>query len=111
MGSRNGTLLDGRRMSNAKQESEPMPVVHNTVIQLSQTKLLVHVHEGNTTCGQCEPGCLNVMVSGQSTGLDDADNAASGGTLSHKQELKQIKKRYGLADDSECCNLNRMCIW
>lgn len=99
MGSRNGTLLDGRRMSNAKQESEPLPVVHNSVIQLSQTKLLVHIHEGNATCDQCEPG-LNVTTAIPPTGLEGSENAA-GGSLSHKQELKQIKKRYGLADDSE----------
>lgn len=103
MGSRNGTLLDGRRMSNAKQESEPFSVVHNSVIQLSQTKLLIHVHEGNTTCGQCEPG-LNV-VTAQPAGVDSTDLAASG-PLSHKEELKQIKKRYGLADDSESDNLS-----
>lgn len=105
MGSRNGTLLDGHRMSNAKQESEPLPVVHNSIIQLSQTKLLFHVHDGYATCDQCEPG-LNVVA--QPTG-SGATEASGGGTsqLTHKQELKQIRKRYGLADDSESGSL----IW
>jgi len=53
LGSRNGTILNGSRMS-----SEAMDLVHGSVIILGQTKLLCHVHEGNSTCGLCEPGLL-----------------------------------------------------
>lgn len=49
LGSRNGTLMNGKRMSNAKQESEPMQLVHGAVLQIGQTKLLCHIHDGHST--------------------------------------------------------------
>lgn len=105
LGSRNGTLLNGRRMSNAKQESEPLPIGHGATIQLSQTKLLVHVHDGHATCGQCEPG-LNAATA--QTTMGEASETGGATQLTHKQELKQIKKRYGLAEDSEFV-VNKRC--
>lgn len=103
LGSRNGTLLDGRRMSNAKQESAALPVAHGSVLGLSQTRLLCHVHEGHSNCADCDP--VAVMAAAASAaavvngGAASADGAAA--ALTHKQELKQLKKRYGLADESE----------
>lgn len=107
LGSRNGTLLNGRRMSNAKQESEAMPVLHGTVIGLSQTRLLCHIHDGHSTCDDCEPHKLlsaAASVAGPAAAAAPTNVpgvAADGTTLTHKQELKQLKKRYGLADESE----------
>lgn len=88
--------MNGRRISNAKQESEPVLIIHGCLIQLSQTKLLCHVHDGHITCRECEPGLINVEV--PTTTEDNADRSNG---LSHKQELKKIKKRYGLADESK----------
>ncbi|CAD7078082.1 unnamed protein product [Hermetia illucens] len=88
LGSRNGTILNGKRMSNAKQESEPLSVVHGSVLQLSQTKLLCHIHSGNSTCGHCEPG---LIIDQQST-----DKVVA---LSHKAQLKVLQKRYGLENE------------
>lgn len=95
MGSRNGTLLNGKRISNAKQESDPVLIIHGCLIQLSQTKLLCHIHDGHMTCRECEPGLIKVEVS--ATIEESVDGPKP---LSHKQTLKQIKKRYGLADES-----------
>lgn len=94
LGSRNGTLLNGKRMSNAKQESEPIAIFHGANIQLSQTKLLVHMHDGHTTCGHCEPGLL-----GQTDQVNPQITEEQATLLTHKQELKKLKKRYGLADE------------
>lgn len=101
LGSRNGTLMNGKRMSNAKQESEPMTLLHGAVLQIGQTKLLCHIHEGHSTCGQCEPGLLG----GDS---DAAAASAASGTSKpanvnddHKRQLKNLKKRYGLQDESK----------
>lgn len=58
MGSRNGTVLNGMRMSTSKQESDHLDVVHGSRIQLGSTILLCHIHEGSQTCGHCEPGLL-----------------------------------------------------
>ncbi|KAJ6640906.1 Angiogenic factor with G patch and FHA domains 1 [Pseudolycoriella hygida] len=95
LGSRNGTLMNGKRISNAKQESDPVLVIHGCSIQLSQTKLLCHVHDGHITCRDCEPGLIKV----QAPTLTE-ENTDRSSKLTHKEELKKIKKRYGLADEN-----------
>lgn len=107
LGSRNGTFMNGKRMSNAKQESEPMKLLHGTVLQIGQTKLLCHIHDGHSTCGQCEPGLLGANL--PSIYGECADEASSGSgkqksanvSADHKRQLKNLKKRYGLQDESE----------
>lgn len=92
MGSRNGTILNGSRMSASKVESKLFDLVHGSVIQISQTKLLCHVHEGNSTCGLCEPGLLIEPPQ---------QEIPSGSALSHKEQLKKIQKKYGLENESK----------
>lgn len=58
LGSRNGTLLNGKRLSASKQESEPQEIIHGSVLQIGNTKLLCHIHKGQQTCGHCEPGLV-----------------------------------------------------
>jgi pSer/pThr/pTyr-binding forkhead associated (FHA) protein len=60
-GSRNGTYLNGKRLSVAKQESSPHEVVHGSMLQAGGTKLLCHIHAGRDTCGYCEPGLVQHM--------------------------------------------------
>lgn len=83
-------------MSNAKQESSSMLISYGTTIQLSQTKLLIHIHDGHNTCDDCEPGLL--LQPSQSKPIDLVGEPVQ---LTYKQELKKIKKRYGLEDQSE----------
>lgn len=103
LGSRNGTLMNGKRMSNAKQESEAMPLKHGTLLQIGQTKLLCHIHDGHSTCGHCEPGLIQVPTTEIGSNNVDASegpkiaNAAG----EHKRQLKNLKKRYGLEDERE----------
>lgn len=87
-------------MASAKQESKPMAIVHGANIQLSQTKLLFHIHDGHSTCDDCEPGLLLNNGAG-STASGATAIITSEPVLTHKQELKMIKKRYGLADESK----------
>ncbi|XP_065367171.1 angiogenic factor with G patch and FHA domains 1 [Calliphora vicina] len=92
LGSRNGTILNGTRMSVSKTESESYDLVHGSVIQIAQTKLLCHIHEGNSTCGLCEPGLL----------IEPQQREVSSGSavvLSHKEQLKKIQKKYGLENE------------
>lgn len=63
MGSRNGTILNGKRMSASKQESEALEVAHGSRIQIGSVVLLCHVHEGSKTCGHCEPGLVQTVES------------------------------------------------
>lgn len=108
LGSRNGTLMNGKRMSNAKQESEPMKLLHGTVLQIGQTKLLCHIHEGLSTCGQCEPGLLCGETDAAAAAAPAAFVSSGSGTNKtanvnddHKRQLKNLKKRYGLQDESK----------
>lgn len=105
LGSRNGTLMNGKRMSNAKQESEAMELMHGTVLQIGQTKLLCHIHDGHSTCGQCEPGLLadnSLAAYGESSEATTVVKSMSANvSVDHKRQLKNLKKRYGLQDESE----------
>lgn len=87
-GSRNGTFLNGKRLSVAKQESEPHDIMHGSIIKVGATKLLCHIHNGNETCGHCEPGLVQRNVS-----LDG--NKASKKKL-HKEELRRLKHKFGV---------------
>lgn len=103
LGSRNGTFMNGKRMSNAKQESEPMELAHGAVLQIGQTKLLCHIHDGHSTCGQCEPGLLANDSPSAYTDHVESTNSSKIHNVGndHKRQLKNLKKRYGLQDESK----------
>ncbi|KRJ99637.1 angiogenic factor with G patch and FHA domains 1 isoform X3 [Drosophila yakuba] len=90
LGSRNGTILNGFPMS-----SEAMDLVHGSVITLGQTKLLCHVHEGNSTCGLCEPGLLIENPAP----VVAAVGSSTASVLSHKEQLKKLQRKYGLENE------------
>ncbi|XP_023954362.2 angiogenic factor with G patch and FHA domains 1 isoform X2 [Bicyclus anynana] len=91
LGSKNGTLLNGTRMSESQQTSVPMEVVHGSTIKLGETKLLCHVHAGHDTCGHCEPGLIMEME-------EKEKKVAYTRTCSvqkqHKLELARLKNKY-----------------
>lgn len=92
LGSRNGTYLNNRRLSAAKQESEPCEVAHGSVIQIGGTKLLCHVHNGHETCGHCEPGLVQQNVAAAPS-LNIFKN-------DHKVELRRLKEKFGVEKDN-----------
>uniref|UniRef100_T1GLG7 FHA domain-containing protein n=1 Tax=Megaselia scalaris TaxID=36166 RepID=T1GLG7_MEGSC len=92
LGSKNGTILNGKRMSSSMQESEEYELVHGSVVQLGFTKLLCHIHSGSSTCGLCEPGLLMKEKKVENENTTSA-------TLTHKEQLKKLQKKYGLEDD------------
>ncbi|XP_053684862.1 angiogenic factor with G patch and FHA domains 1 isoform X1 [Sabethes cyaneus] len=99
LGSRNGTILNGTRMSGTMQESDPFDIEHGHVIQLNQTILVCHVHDGNITCNACEPGLL-VKGLGRRSGAGiryDANRITE--PVSHKEGLKRLQKMYGLENE------------
>ncbi|XP_044737459.1 angiogenic factor with G patch and FHA domains 1 isoform X1 [Chrysoperla carnea] len=91
LGSRNGTLLDGKRLSVAKQESDPTIINHGAIIQVGATKLLCHIHSGNETCGDCEPGLYKKVISAEPKLIGSNTNKNE-----HKTELKRLKKKFGI---------------
>lgn len=94
LGSKNGTILNGARMSASQQESKTIGIPHGSVMELSQTKLLLHIHEGHNTCGECEPG-FYVQAETSAEAVEKIT------PISRKEELKRIQKRYGLETESK----------
>ncbi|KAL0108439.1 hypothetical protein PUN28_015173 [Cardiocondyla obscurior] len=90
-GSRNGTFINGKRLSVAKQESEPQEVMHGSVIKVGGTKLLCHIHDGNETCGHCEPGLIQQNVCFNESKVSK--------TKLHKNELRRLKHKFGIEKD------------
>ncbi|XP_031358960.1 angiogenic factor with G patch and FHA domains 1-like isoform X2 [Photinus pyralis] len=100
LGSRNGTLLNGKRMSACKQESEPVPLKHGNEIQIGSTVLLCHIHSSNETCNQCEPGLL------QSKTDEKEKIVSSSKSEQHKSELRKLRKKFAVNwSESNNCNL------
>ncbi|XP_045777208.1 angiogenic factor with G patch and FHA domains 1 isoform X2 [Maniola jurtina] len=91
LGSKNGTLLNGSRMSESQQTSDPMQVVHGSTIQLGETKLLCHIHAGNDTCGHCEPG---LIMETQEKEKKVAYTRTCSIQKQHKLELARLKNIY-----------------
>ncbi|CRL00233.1 CLUMA_CG013506, isoform A [Clunio marinus] len=91
--SRNGTMLNDIQISLLNQkESDAKDLHHESVLQLAKTKLLCHVHEGLTTCIACEPYGYTKKMPEDLKVVDEPQPS----TLSHKEQLKLLQKRYGL---------------
>jgi len=90
LGSRNGTWVNGKRISKPKEESKDIPVGHKTTIQIGKTRLCCHVHPGLETCRDCEPGLVLKEIKTDPTG-----NGLTKEVL-RKVELKEMKARYAI---------------
>ncbi|KAJ0174175.1 hypothetical protein K1T71_010321 [Dendrolimus kikuchii] len=91
LGSKNGTILNGKRMSDSQEVSKPMEVLHGSTIQLGETKLLCHIHPGNDTCGHCEPGLL---METQEKEKKVAYTRTCSIQKQHELELARLKNKY-----------------
>jgi len=99
LGSRNGTWVNGRRLSAAKEPSKDIIIGHKTCIQIGKTKLNCHVHPGSETCLECEPGLIKQDPTNMIEGIKDSSISFSTTTsleLQRKQELRDMKSQYGI---------------
>ncbi|XP_075980947.1 uncharacterized protein LOC142979728 isoform X1 [Anticarsia gemmatalis] len=92
LGSRNGSILNGNRMSKSQVISDPMEIVHGSTLQLGETKLLCHIHRGNDTCGHCEPG---LIMEAQEKEKKVAYTRTCSVKKQHELELARLKNKYG----------------
>jgi len=92
LGSRNGTWVNGKRLSASKQESEDVHIGHGTCVQIGKTKLICHVHPGKETCLECEPGLQQGSRSGPPPPPAVRKEEA------RVRELKEIKNSYAIGD-------------
>ncbi|XP_047523403.1 angiogenic factor with G patch and FHA domains 1 isoform X2 [Pieris napi] len=90
LGSKNGTVLNGVRMSPSQETSSPIEIVHGSTLQLGETKLLCHIHPGTDTCGHCEPGLIMEMQDKEKK----AYTRTCGVKKQHELELARLKNKY-----------------
>ncbi|XP_063309674.1 angiogenic factor with G patch and FHA domains 1 isoform X1 [Pelobates fuscus] len=97
-GSQNGTVINGKQILQPKQVSEPCVLEHGDEVKFGETVLSFHVHPGSDTCDGCEPGQVRAHLR-----LDQKESDLAGPILSkegkellRRQELKQIRVKYGL---------------
>ncbi|XP_050674691.1 angiogenic factor with G patch and FHA domains 1 isoform X2 [Leptidea sinapis] len=90
-GSKNGTLLNGLRMSPSQEASTPTEIVHGSMLQLGETKLLCHIHPGTDTCGHCEPG---LIMETQEKEKKVAYTRTCSVQIQHQLELARLKNKY-----------------
>ncbi|XP_013187484.2 angiogenic factor with G patch and FHA domains 1 isoform X2 [Amyelois transitella] len=91
LGSKNGTILNGTRMSESQLISEPLDVMHGSTIEIGETKLLCHIHPGNDTCGHCEPGLI--MATHEKEKVVAYTRTCSV-QRQHQLELARLKNKY-----------------
>lgn len=97
--SRNGTLLNGKQVSLLKQEEcEPQSLLHGDVLEIGRVKLLAHIHEGLNTCSECEPYNYAQKPQEPTVTKSTSDDLLPP-SLSHKEQLKLLQKRYGLESE------------
>ncbi|XP_056022574.1 angiogenic factor with G patch and FHA domains 1-like isoform X2 [Ostrea edulis] len=94
-GSQNGTFLNEQRISEPKCSSSSVPVSHGDSVQIGCTRFFLHIHYGNETCDQCEPGQVQAAFQAQKT-KDIPILTKEEKKKQARQELNQIKKKYGL---------------
>ena len=60
--SQNGTFINSARISQPKMMSKAIQLFHGDNIQLGGTVLVLHMHPGNETCDECEPGNVQALI-------------------------------------------------
>lgn len=112
VGSRNGTFLNGCRLSESKQESKPQVITHGDELTLGSTTLRLHIHPGSQTCDSCEPGQVQAQAQQGTLFVQDDEvcitkvvegrKPVNSLTIQEQRKsvLKRIKKAYALEESS-----------
>ncbi|XP_063431903.1 angiogenic factor with G patch and FHA domains 1-like [Mytilus trossulus] len=95
-GSQNGTYVNEVRISEAKHVSKWVQLKHGDTLQLSCTRFDLHIHPGTETCDKCEPGVVVQKTLPVMTSTTDSKDKKK----QHREQLKNIKKKYGLTNSS-----------
>ncbi len=100
VGSINGTFLNDQRLSDSKVESEWMKIKHKDYLKIGMTIFCLHVHYGQETCDECEPGQVQALLSAtleQEKG--DLNLSGLSREALRRKELKGLKKKYMVSGD------------
>jgi len=102
LGSRNGTWVNGKRLSASKEESKLVEIGQGTVIQIGKSKLLCHVHPGLETCLGCEPGhvrATNSVETQEEREQREWEAVHGKKERSRNAVLKSLKRKYELSTE------------
>ncbi|XP_066929815.1 angiogenic factor with G patch and FHA domains 1-like [Clytia hemisphaerica] len=88
----NGTYINDERIADARCESEPIEVTHRDFIRIGETTISFHVHTGNETCFDCEPGNIQAILEAEKEKATREDL-----NKQRKHEVKSMMKKYGLS--------------
>lgn len=92
----NGTFQNGIKLNDDQNELR-----HGDVICFGECKVLIHIHEGkDVTCNNCEPGLVQANLKSKKTITKSVCNNEK----DRRTFLKQMKKKYGLANIDYCDN-------
>ncbi|XP_041464675.1 angiogenic factor with G patch and FHA domains 1-like isoform X3 [Lytechinus variegatus] len=95
LGSQNGTVLNGVPLTRkSRVKSDPQPLSHKDYLTFGTTTLRIHIHRGDETCDECEPGQVQATFRHQKAMevtpvLSQADKEQQ-----RRKELRKIKKKY-----------------
>lgn len=95
LGSRNGTWVNGKRLSGPNEMSKPEEIHHGTVISIGSTTLLCHIHKGLDSCSECQTVETPSMKESASAEIN-----LSSKQLHHKQVM-QMKHKYQLKNATD----------
>ncbi|CAH1394275.1 unnamed protein product [Nezara viridula] len=91
LGSKNGTYVNGKRLSESLVESLPATISHGSVITVGRTDLLCHIHPQDEICPDCT--AASSIMKGP---INDFENDK---TLKEKHQIEalSIRKKFGLS--------------
>jgi hypothetical protein len=67
---------------------------HGTQLVIGAYSFQVHIHKGNNTCPDCEPGILNAKLEAELM-LRQRPNYKER-RMNHKTEMKTLKEKFGV---------------
>ena len=98
-GSVNGTFLNSRRLSETKIKSKWLSIKHKDFLKIGNTVFVLHLHRGQETCDDCEPGQVQALLSS----TDHTTGQIIDGSLSkeqlRKKHLRGLKEKYMVSGD------------
>ena len=95
----NGTFLNDRRLSESKTESKWFPIKHKDFLKLGSTVFVLHVHRGQETCDDCEPGQVQALLSAVDSENLQAKYASLPKEEIRKKQLRGLKEKYMVSGD------------
>ncbi|XP_014294698.1 angiogenic factor with G patch and FHA domains 1 isoform X2 [Halyomorpha halys] len=90
LGSKNGTYVNGKRLSDSLVQSVPTTISHGSVITVGRTDLLCHIHPHDETCQDCT--AVSVIMKGP---INDFESDITLKEKHHKEALS-IRKKFGI---------------